>query len=325
MQLAVSQKTDTGLKRRNNQDNMMYIDQNHFKLFVVADGMGGYSGGEIASEIAISSIKSTFENKGENLFKPLKYSITQANRNIYMEASKNPEKYKGMGTTVVALAIKNNKAYIAHVGDSRIYLHRNNSLMRLTRDHSKIQRMIDSGIIHQKDAQNHPEANIITRALGINTGVNIEVPNKHIDIQINDIFLLCSDGLCGKISDESIEAVFNHKNHVDDICEQLFQKALDAGGDDNITVQLIQVESLDSINKKTKKNSKEKKTIMNWIKKNMFAFIFIILAGLLVLNYTPMNFFQSAQDEMQSILNTPVKIPKINEVKKQADDMMDNI
>jgi len=326
MQLTISQKTDIGLKRQNNQDNMMHLDCQQFKLFVVADGMGGASGGEIASKIAVSTIKSSFDGKVKNLFKSLKYSITQANRNIFLEANKNPETYKGMGTTVAALAIKKNKAYVAHVGDSRVYIYRNNSLKRLTKDHSKLQRMIDTGAIDQKDAQNHPEANIITRAIGIMPSVNIETPENPIDIQKDDIFLLCSDGLCGKVSDETITSVIDMNHHVDDICDQLMQKALETGGDDNITIQTIHVESIEPMPKKTIKNKEERKTIMNWIKNNILSIVLItLLVGIILFNNSPMMFFQSTQDKVRSILKTPVQVPKIDDVKKEADNMVDKI
>ena len=323
MRLDISQKTDRGLIRKENQDNMMSLDKEHFKLFVVADGMGGVSGGKLASSIAVSSIKSTFDGKRKNLFNSLKHSIAQANRDIHNQASKNSENYKGMGTTVAALAIKNNKAFVAHVGDSRVYLYRKDSLKRLTKDHSKLQSMIDSGDIDQNDANNHSEANIITRALGINLSVNIEVPDKTIHIQKDDIFLLCSDGLCGKVSDESIKETLGIGNSVDDTCEQLLNKALDAGGDDNITIQVIKVEALDITNKIPQKNNQESGAIISWIKNNLFSFLLILLAGFFIFNYSPINFFKSTQDQVQSILNTPVKLPSVDDVNRQTNDIVD--
>ncbi|KPA13565.1 Protein serine/threonine phosphatase-containing protein [Candidatus Magnetomorum sp. HK-1] len=247
MKIDISYKTHTGNKRTENQDNMAYLDSHDRKLFIVADGMGGYAGGKLASTMTVSIIQDIFNNEKGKIPQIFQHAISQANREIFIKAKDS--EFKQMGSTVAALAIKENHAYIAHVGDSRIYLFRNGSIKRLTKDHSKLQRMIDKGEISSEEAFFHPESNVITRCLGAKPIVEVDAPELPLKIQSGDIFLICSDGLCGQICDDKIENLIKEGGKADDICEKLIDEALNAGGDDNITVQVIMVKDLDEVRK----------------------------------------------------------------------------
>jgi PPM family protein phosphatase len=232
--------TDIGKVRQANEDYLGYFETVNGYLFVVCDGMGGHVGGATASQLAVESIRTFFEHgRYDQLSEALRQSILYANQQILAFASQNPH-LRGMGTTCVVVIVREGMAYYAHAGDSRIYLQTNRRLIRLTKDHSVVQQMVDAGMITEEEAENHPRKNEITQALGTMPQLEVAVCEKPLHPANNDILLLCTDGLNGMISDKSIENVLNEQLSVQHKALKLVEMANEAGGYDNITVQLIQ-------------------------------------------------------------------------------------
>lgn len=225
-------KTHKGMVRLSNQDNF-YID-NACKWCVIADGMGGHNGGEIASDLAVSVIKNTINSVNTDTEDVLRTAIVNANKEIYDRSVKEPQ-FDGMGTTVVLLKMDGNIAFIAHVGDSRAYYINGEKILQLTKDHSVVQKLLDSGTITKLQAQNHPQKNMITRAVGSEKFVEIDV--NRIICTKGDYILLCTDGLSTYVNDDKIFEIImqNPETAVD----RLIKSANDAGGIDNITAVLI--------------------------------------------------------------------------------------
>ena len=237
--------TDKGTVRQINED-CFYIPQDisrDISLFIVADGMGGHKAGEVASKDAVNAvvkhITNNFEsyvNENGNLLNLFKESILWANHAIF-EKSLTDASLDGMGTTLAAVLIHNNKLYIGHVGDSRVYAVRRNNIYQLTRDHSYVEHLVENGTITRDQAANHPQRNIITRALGCEEIVEIDVSiRKFFD---KDTFIICSDGLTNYISDNQIMDKVRSLDSCQQIAEDLVKMANDAGGNDNITVVII--------------------------------------------------------------------------------------
>jgi len=238
MKINFVQKTSTGKVRDENQDDMGFIDIPYGKIFVVADGMGGGINGKEAANKAVYTVLNKFSNDNNSITYELDKSIQEANRKIYEISNKNRQ----TGSTAAILVIKKRKAYIAHVGDSRIYLFRDSKLNKLTTDHSKVQSLLDAGVITIDEAKNHPDAHIITQCLGVNHEVNAEIGNKPLKIKNKDIFLLCSDGLWNMVDDQKITEILSGTYSVDVMCDYLINEALNAGGFDNITIQIVSVD-----------------------------------------------------------------------------------
>ncbi len=224
--------TDKGLVRENNEDSYLCLPE--YQFWAVADGMGGYEGGEIASAIAISSLKTAVAS-GKDLIAAIQYS-----HHAIEQAAIDGLGSKGMGSTIVAMQLMNDCYQIAWVGDSRAYLYRS-ELKCLSKDHSYVQLMLDQGLITNEEVGNHPYKNTITQALGgIGKSINVDVISGKL--QLGDIFLLCSDGLSGEISASSIEEILsNHTRTSAEKVNHLVKKALEAGGEDNITLILLEV------------------------------------------------------------------------------------
>lgn len=220
--------TDIGLVRATNQDNF-YIDTPG-KWTVLADGMGGHKGGETASSIAVDVIKKSMtENTG------LKEAIDNANKSVFDFAAEN-EEFSGMGTTIVLCKVMGKTATIAHVGDSRAYKFGNGELTRITKDHSIVQQLIDSGTITEEQAKYHPQRNLITRAVG--TEKSIEVDIDVVDFIKGDCILICSDGLSSYVNEEEILNILK-TNTGSKAVDELINAANKTGGKDNITVVLV--------------------------------------------------------------------------------------
>ena len=238
--MILSAKTDKGPVRDSNQDSYDCGSfENGATWAVVCDGMGGVSGGQIASELCVEKVSSAIKRgfrknitvKGiKNL---LESAISAANSVIFDESLKNTE-LKGMGTTVVAVIINNGVAVIAHVGDSRAYCI-NDRITPLTKDHSLVQLMIDTGKITAEEAKTHPDKNIITRAVGIQNFVDTEIDIA--DVAESDKILICTDGLCGIVEDEDILEIV--KKYGDSSAEKLVEASVECGSRDNITAVLI--------------------------------------------------------------------------------------
>ena len=241
MKYSFKSKTHVGKVRSANEDNLGEAITPNGHLFIVCDGMGGHVGGAVASGIAVNSILEFFQREVyDNLIQAIDHSLSFANEQIFASALNNPD-LKGMGTTAVLLLIKDEECFIGHVGDSRIYLYSNNILNRITKDHSFVQTLVDNGIIDDEDAENHPNKNRILQALGIASIVKSTVCQLSILPKASDIFLLCSDGLNGMVSDKDIHHIIQEDNL--SVCvENLITAALNGGGTDNITATLVLIE-----------------------------------------------------------------------------------
>ena len=235
-------KTDIGKARELNQDYYYISNPNdEIKLYVLADGMGGYKGGEVASCLATETVKEYINTQFKNTHKEkndilelVKNAMTHANSVVY-EKSKQVQELEGMGTTLEVCLIYNNKAYIGHIGDSRIYRIRNGLIRRLTKDHSYVQKLIEDGKITRQEANTHPKKNMLTKALGCTPYVEPDIRARNIEK--DDIIIMCSDGLTNMVSEERMcELITKDPSKA---AEQLIKEANMLGGYDNITVVII--------------------------------------------------------------------------------------
>lgn len=236
-------KSDIGKARDMNQDCFYVSDLNkdEIKLYIVADGMGGYKGGEIASSLAVKSVKNFVFNNfkksrkdRESILQLLKAAIEYANMIVYEKSKEDPE-LQDMGTTLDACLIYNNKVFIGHVGDSRVYRIRKNFMRKLTSDHSYVEKLVKEGTITKEEAYNHPKKNMLMKALGCNSLVQPDLICK--GFLKDDILLMCSDGLTNMLRDNEIYNLL--LNNPDKPVEALIQNANDLGGYDNITTIII--------------------------------------------------------------------------------------
>jgi len=249
--LEIASCTDPGMVRSHNEDSIA-TDAAH-GLVVLADGMGGYNAGEVASGMATSVIvtemRQVLESTQPNQIDPrtnqtiaarlLREQVLRANSSIYQAAQNQPQ-YAGMGTTLVASLFYDNRVLVAHLGDSRLYLMRDGELRQVTRDHSLLQEQIDSGLLTKEAAKRSQNKNLVTRALGIEPAVEAEI--RTYPAQPGDVYLMCSDGLNDMVEDEDIEMTLEALGaNLQLAAEQLVQMANDNGGRDNISVVLIKV------------------------------------------------------------------------------------
>ena len=236
--------TDVGQKRTVNQDFVFTSETpvgNLPNLFVVADGMGGHKAGDFASSYAVEILLSTIrEDENSNPVKIIRAAIENANTQLLREASDN-EAMSGMGTTMVLVTIVGHYAYVANVGDSRLYLVDEDKISQITKDHSLVEEMVRMGEISRDDARNHPDKNIITRALG--AGRDVDVDFFDIRLTPGDILLLCSDGLSNMVPDEDIRQVILTSETLEETGRRLVSMANDNGGRDNIAVVLVEPET----------------------------------------------------------------------------------
>jgi protein phosphatase len=209
-------------------------------MFVVADGMGGHRGGEIASKLAVDTILSSFyASKDDDTLPSLQQAFSDANK-VIIEKSHEDVSLFGMGTTCTAMVIKKDTAYFAHVGDSRAYVLRDGELEQLTEDHSLVGEMVRSGILSEEDARHHPRRNVITRSLGTHEETPADTPASPMRLAAGDVFLLCSDGLTSLVDPGEIKAILA-SNPPRKTCDELVDLANEKGGKDNITVQVIRI------------------------------------------------------------------------------------
>lgn len=234
-------ETNIGKKRTTNQDTFrMNQVSSSLAWTLVCDGMGGVNGGDVASSTAAEIISEILNNElNENLshaeIKELMfYAINEANSEIFSKSVED-SLLKGMGTTVVLALSIENTMFIAHVGDSRAYIYRSDVVKQITQDHSYVQDLINRGEITEEEAKNHPHKNIITRSLGVHSIVEIDL--KVVNIQEDDVFLVCSDGLSSYLEDETLIEFINTTPE-SQMTERLIDFALECGGSDNVTVTL---------------------------------------------------------------------------------------
>ena len=240
--MRIQGKSDIGKAREMNQDSFYVSEDNdEIKLFILADGMGGYKGGEIASKLAVISAKnfitnnfSKIEKEKEEILKLISDSIEYANFVVYEKSKESPE-ISDMGTTLDICLIYNNKIFIGHIGDSRIYRIRKNVIRKLTNDHSYVAQLVKEGKITKEEAYNHPRKNMLLKAVGCNSLVEPDVMYK--GFLKDDILLMCSDGLTNMLRDEEIYQILleNPEKPV----EALIKNANNAGGNDNITAIVV--------------------------------------------------------------------------------------
>lgn len=235
-------KTDTGLKRANNEDHLYSGIVHGWNLFIVADGMGGRNAGEVASKIAVESIVAYLQNH-EKMEEPkcsvgeiLGAAIKEANLRVHKMSMEN-EDYEGMGTTLSAVLIKGNVMVLGHVGDSRIYFFRDGKLEQITADHSYVAELVRTGAITKDEAKSHPKKNFIYRNLGYEDVVDVDIACK--EFRIDDKLMLCSDGLSNQLEDEEILKIFIEESDPEASLKKMIQLVLDRGGFDNITAIVV--------------------------------------------------------------------------------------
>lgn len=243
---SVGARSETGYVRDENQDRMSYVQAPFGDLYIVSDGMGGHRGGALAAELTIETLNQNLSRIHSISSNPdaIKYAFEEANKVIYERGHAGNADTEGMGATAVVLFVAQCQVMVAHVGDSRAYLFSENKLDRLTKDHSRVQRMIDAGILTPADASAHPDASILERAMGASPTVNVDI-SSWISLRKGDRILLCSDGLHGYVSDTEIAAILSNQGAPQELANQLINLALEKGGEDNITIQLIECEGGD--------------------------------------------------------------------------------
>lgn len=232
-------ETDVGSKRSLNEDSVGYYEDRDFGIYIVADGMGGHNAGEVASQLAKDVVMNYVLNHRdeESPEEILNEALQNANRRIYKEGLLN-EECNGMGTTITAAFLRGNELTIANVGDSRAYILKDNQLIKVTKDHSLVQELLDNGTITSEEAKSHPNRNVITRAVGTNPVVNADY--YKLDIRHISKVLLCSDGLTNEVSEEAILEVL--KSDDENQCLQLINMSNENGGRDNISVIIFKGE-----------------------------------------------------------------------------------
>jgi protein phosphatase len=250
MQISWAARTDPGLRRRQNEDS--FCANPDLGLFVVADGMGGHAGGEVASELAVTEIQTVIAstttlgahdtwpvpfdaNVGVNGNR-LRAGFSMANSSIARRIEKT-EDLRGMATTAVAVLVRSGKAALAHVGDSRAYLWRSGELTRLTVDHSWVEEQVQAGMLTEAAAREHPWRSIVTRALSGTEELKVDV--TELELEAGDRLLLCSDGLPTVVQDSEIGTVISPPANLQGVCDELVSRANAGGGPDNVTALVV--------------------------------------------------------------------------------------
>jgi serine/threonine protein phosphatase PrpC len=245
--IEVSVQSDIGCLRQNNEDSVGYWepeDDQQFlrkgRLAVVADGMGGYEGGQEASRLAVETLVEVYRDfGGDDPQAALVEALRAAHEQIREYSFAHPG-LRGMGTTCTAAAIVQDSLYYVHVGDTRLYLIRDGKITRVTRDHSYVGRLVESGMISAEEAENHPQRNILTAALGTNPDLIMDSPGQPEPLRPEDVLLICSDGLWGQVRDSEILDAVENKS-AEQTGRKLIELARERGGPDNITVEVLRL------------------------------------------------------------------------------------
>ena len=246
--IEVASLSDVGCQRENNEDSYGYWespDDSTFarlgRLAIVADGMGGCEGGQFASRIAVETVEQIYSSSTDlDPQQRLLEGFRQAHVRIQQRARENPGLH-GMGTTMTAFVVVGDRLYYAHIGDSRLYLLRAGKLRVVTRDHSLVSRLVETGIIRAEDADNHPQKHVLTAAVGIADDIQPDFSAQPLALERSDILLLCTDGLWGQVSEPELEQILTSQAS-DQACRSLVQLAKDHGGPDNITLQVARLD-----------------------------------------------------------------------------------
>lgn len=253
--IEVSGQSDIGCVRQNNEDSFGYWEpkddrefQRKGRLAVVADGMGGYEGGQEASRLAVETLVAVYRDfEGDDPQQALVEGLQTAHERIREYSFAHPD-LRGMGTTCTAAAIvrvgegdaQHEALYYVHVGDTRLYLIRDGQIHRVTRDHSYVSRLVESGLISAEQAETHPQRNILTSALGTNPELIMDSPGQPEPLRSDDVLVICSDGLWGQVRDpEILEAV--EEKSAEQAGRELIELARERGGPDNITVEIMRL------------------------------------------------------------------------------------
>jgi len=243
MILRSAARTDVGLRRRANEDR--YAIAAELGLYLVADGMGGHTAGQVASDLAAQGAVralETLQSAEASLTEKLRYSVAAANREVFGTAQAKPL-LAGMGTTLVALLAGGRRVALAHVGDSRAYLVRGGKIRQLTDDHSLVAELVRRREITAHAARGHPHRHVLTRALGVRRVVEPDL--AELTPAADDVFVLCSDGLTGHVQDAEIASEVSRNSDLDEVTERLIDLANSRGGEDNTTVVLVRCEKTD--------------------------------------------------------------------------------
>lgn len=238
MILRAAASTDVGLRRKANEDR--YAVSPELGLYLVADGMGGHTAGQVASGLAAEAVLEAvqaLEGASSSLAEKLRYAVAAANRSIFTRSTTEPQ-LTGMGTTLVAMLAAGGRAALAHVGDSRAYLIRGGRIRQLTDDHSIVGELLRRNEISEDDARDHPHRHVLTRALGVRPGVEPDL--AELTPSPGDVFVLCSDGLTNHVEDEEIAKIVGDPPDLQEACDRLVDLANGRGGEDNTTIILAQ-------------------------------------------------------------------------------------
>jgi PPM family protein phosphatase len=245
--LELANLTDVGCERENNEDYFCYSEpksEDEFRrkgrLAVIADGMGGEEGGEIASRLAVEAVRDAYLTESNADPQDCLISGFRAAHDAIQDFVRQRPQLQGMGTTCTAVVVANGHAHFAHIGDSRLYLIRGSSLSQLTHDHTAVNRLIEQGVITPEEADTHPQRHVLTAALGAHREVSADFSPAPIPLQAGDILVLCTDGLWGQITERELLSVVS-SNPPSQACKQLAYLAKSRGGPDNLTIQILQL------------------------------------------------------------------------------------
>ena len=311
--------TDIGLVRTENQDSFGKFPEDNSNmyqpkgvLFIIADGMGGHTGGKEASQVAVDVVSQEYYSFSSDVItSALLYAYKTANLKINQSSADSPQ-FRKKGTTCSALVLENDKAHIAHVGDSKIYKITDENIIQLTNDHTEVGEMLRKKILSEEEARNHPSKSVLVRAMGIEADVEVDLI-ENISINSGDCFVLCSDGL-GKVNEEEIKQIVLNNSEVD-ACKQLVSLANERGGHDNVTVEVIKIagEKAEYIlpdESKTKKSNSKLYLVLSLIA------IIILMAVLgLVFQRKIMNFFSAKPNNSidSTLIKEDIIAPDISE------------
>jgi len=252
-QVTIASATHTGMRKKENQDYHAYFPpedgRSNIKgiLLAVADGMGGRSGGALASRISVDILmQAYYKDMYSNIPKSLERAFLKANAEVLARGEDDFD-LKGMASTLIAVVIKNDKMYHANVGDSRGYLIDGKSITQFTEDHSFVASLVKAGAISEEEALDHPEGHIITKAIGLSSDLKIDASESHLTIKKGQYILLCCDGLWGVVPNEEMLNIVNQYRTPDTVCEKLIEKANENGGPDNITVIVARLDRIDIV------------------------------------------------------------------------------
>lgn len=270
LQFEIGNLTDIGRKRSHNEDYYGFFKKDPEEaLAIVADGMGGHASGEIASRMAVEIIREIYlkERSDKEVLDALKSAFEVANFTI-LQRSFEQEDLNGMGSTATALVLKEDQAFVGHIGDSRAYLFRDSNVTQLTKDHSMVNRMVEQGLLSKEEANDHPQRNVIYKTLGVNMDGDPDLLGP-IPVSIGDMFLLCTDGLSNLVDEKEMLEKAGIESP-QSVCEKLIELANQRGGHDNITVQVLKVVQI-------------KKSTMSFFTKKKFLIILGLLLFILFL------------------------------------------